>query len=98
MERKVTVTREEANEHLNRDAAHMHLESAAQAVKPWGYEYQGSIAVHMFEHPAGPQFTFTVQTVGLANVPEGQADAALKETVRTVAAAYGRTHLKGAAT
>lgn len=88
---KAKIERQELNTHYAKDHANRALEAVGHMLKPYGFNYQGAVAVHMYEmEGADTTYAFVCQTTGLANIPEQECDAAMKEARTTLMTMYGR--------
>lgn len=94
MAKNVSIERQDLKDHPSQDVAAAHLEEAALSLKPFGFEYQASFAVHLYQIAGQNVFSFVLQPRHMGIIPEQEADAALKEARRALMAIYGREERK----
>jgi hypothetical protein len=87
---KADIKRETFLDHPTQDRASMNIKVAGANLAPWGFEHEGSVAVHFYKKPNTHDYIFITHLVQLDKVPEGQADVGLKELRRAMMGVYGR--------
>lgn len=90
MAKSVSIERKNVSDHPEQQKAAVHLKEAGLALKPFGFEYQASFAVHLYQISGQTVFSFVLQPHHMGIIPEQEADAALKEARRALMAIYGR--------
>lgn len=90
MANKADIKRDNLTDHPSKSFATVGLTNAGKALKPFQFEYQGSVAIHFYKIEGRDEYAFIVQQVGLPKIPEGQADVGFKEMKRTMMSVYGR--------
>ena len=75
------------------DRAKLNLTLAGSNLTPWGFEYEGSVAIHYYKKPGTHDFVFITHVPGMS-IPEAQADVGLKELRRAMMAQFGREDMR----
>jgi hypothetical protein len=87
---KADIQRDTYDEHPLKDASKFQLTVAGTNLAPWGYDYEGSVAMHYYKQKGTHNYVFISQQLGLGKVPEAQADVGLKELRKAMMKTYGR--------
>lgn len=87
---RADIKRDTVEDHPMQQRAKMSLEMAGTNLAPWGFEYEGTAAVHYYRKPNTHDFVFITHLVKFNGIPEGQADVGLKELRRALMGLFGR--------